>query len=708
MSLGAKFTPNQKTNIISELSLSNQDLNRFSTIDNSDNQGLAGYLKADHTFILDSTKVFIPFAAIEITQDHFTSLNPYRATEFTRDWNLQSLEPSDEQIIRTGFSYSNSSNQNLEYVFSNFNRTLDYTGKKHNIQYDMDLLGLQWTSNSSFLSSQDNLETTSFLRPNFGVSRRFGKYSPWEVGYLYDGEKNERRDLQTNELNLLSRAYDINRIFLKRTNNKSFTASFTVEKRRDRSGLDNDLVPVTSANAASIAANWAQSKNSNLNIDFTFRDLQIENNSLAGDMNIAAKKSYLGQLDYTLKALDGFLKSTTSYNIGSGQQAKIEFDYREVLPGEGNYDWVDTNMDNIQQTGEFIISEFQDTSRWIQVPLYNNEFVQTNNSGINQSIRLDPKLLYIGKNKKRKERLIELGKERKLRLNQMGSLDSFSQEFIQLKKLQIKSAIEESRLANPGKISTFQNVISRFSTVSTFRINKKVETDDTDYNPLDFSSRDTSIINFTSFINNTLFFNRGNSAIDFQLGNRTNEARLLQIAGIDRRALKEYFSRVRVGLNKKVDFILNLKKGNRIGESPFEGRADFNIDYYSYNPEINYRPLSNLRFIVKYELDKKNETFADLNATSQDFTFENSFRKSSSYSWDTGISFVKVSYDGDENSILGFEILEGLKKGNNYLWNTSFTKRLQNNVDFIINYEGRKTGSSRVIHTARAQVKATF
>jgi len=162
MSLGTTYTPNKNTSITSEFSLSNQDLNRFSDRDNGDNQGLAGYLKAAHTFVIDSAIVFEPFAAVEITQDHFRSLNPYRAPEFIRDWNLQSILPSDERILRSGFNFSSGGNQSLNYVFSNFNRTLDYDGQKHSLNYNLNLLGLQFTSKSSFLSSQDNLEKTAF------------------------------------------------------------------------------------------------------------------------------------------------------------------------------------------------------------------------------------------------------------------------------------------------------------------------------------------------------------------------------------------------------------------------------------------------------------------------------------------------------------------------------------------------------------------
>lgn len=707
MSFGASYNPSQKTKIKSEISLSNQDLNRFSMIDNGDNQGLAGYLKVDHTIQIDSNFSLTPFVALEMTQDHFTSLNPYRATEFSRDWNLGILEKSNERILRTGINLQRN-NQELEYSFSNFNRSLDYDGKKHNLIYKLEVLGFNLTSKSSFLNSKDALETTSFLRPYLTVSRKLGKRSPWEIGYIYDGENNKRKEVNTGVLNSLSRAYHLNRAFVKRTDNQKFTTSLSVENRKDLSALNNDLVALSSANALSINSRWAQSNNSILNVDFTTRDLRIENAVLAEELNLQAKKSYLGQIDYDFRAYNGFIKSSTSFNIGSGQQAKVEFDYQEVLPGEGNYDWIDINMDNIQQTGEFIISEFQDTSRWIQVPLFNNEFVQTNNSGVNQSLKIDPKLFFIGAKNKRKAKASKLKENRIIREKQMTLLDSNSIEFQKLLKEGLVSNIQEKELINPHQAGSMERFISRISTVSTFRINKKVETDETDYNPLNFSTQDTTIINYTSFINNTLFFNRGNPAYDMQIGNRKNESLLLQIAGIDRRSLNEYFSRTRLGASKKIDLILNLKKGSRIGESPFEGRDDFKINYLSYNPEINYRPLDNLRFIAKYENENKNEIFSDVTATSQNFTFETSYRKSSQYSWDTGISFVKVSYDGDENSIIGFEILEGLKKGNNYLWNTSFTKRLQNNVDFIINYEGRKTGSSRIIHTARAQVKATF
>jgi len=71
-------------------------------------------------------------------------------------------------------------------------------------------------------------------------------------------------------------------------------------------------------------------------------------------------------------------------------------------------------------------------------------------------------------------------------------------------------------------------------------------------------------------------------------------------------------------------------------------------------------------------------------------------------------SFINVTYDGAPGSALEFDLLQGLKGGRNFLWNSNITRRLQNNIDLTLSYEGRKNGISPVVHIGRAQVKATF
>ncbi|MEL6988220.1 MAG: hypothetical protein AAGK97_10350 [Bacteroidota bacterium] len=67
-----------------------------------------------------------------------------------------------------------------------------------------------------------------------------------------------------------------------------------------------------------------------------------------------------------------------------------------------------------------------------------------------------------------------------------------------------------------------------------------------------------------------------------------------------------------------------------------------------------------------------------------------------------------MDYEDRGNSAVDFIILEGLKNGQNYLWSANFDQRLTDNIQLSISYNGRKTGSARVVHLGRAQIRATF
>jgi hypothetical protein len=72
----------------------------------------------------------------------------------------------------------------------------------------------------------------------------------------------------------------------------------------------------------------------------------------------------------------------------------------------------------------------------------------------------------------------------------------------------------------------------------------------------------------------------------------------------------------------------------------------------------------------------------------------------------SSINFNSFNPIPNTNSPVAYIMLDGLLPGKNYLWSLDFTKRLSNNLELMIQYEGRKPGESRVVHVGRASIRA--
>ena len=72
------------------------------------------------------------------------------------------------------------------------------------------------------------------------------------------------------------------------------------------------------------------------------------------------------------------------------------------------------------------------------------------------------------------------------------------------------------------------------------------------------------------------------------------------------------------------------------------------------------------------------------------------------------ISFYQNKFKGNEFSSVGFQMLEGLQAGQNLTWKLLLQKNLTQFLDMNLNYQGRKSESSKSIHTGNIQLRAYF
>ncbi|HEY4151204.1 MAG TPA: hypothetical protein VGM41_19840, partial [Chitinophagaceae bacterium] len=74
----------------------------------------------------------------------------------------------------------------------------------------------------------------------------------------------------------------------------------------------------------------------------------------------------------------------------------------------------------------------------------------------------------------------------------------------------------------------------------------------------------------------------------------------------------------------------------------------------------------------------------------------------------TKLTYTQIQFSpvGNASSTVGYTMLDGLVPGQNILWNLSLSKRLSNNLEISVEYEGRKPADTRIINVGRASLRA--
>ena len=163
-------------------------------------------------------------------------------------------------------------------------------------------------------------------------------------------------------------------------------------------------------------------------------------------------------------------------------------------------------------------------------------------------------------------------------------------------------------------------------------------------------------------------------------------------------------------------FFLNLafKKGisQSLSNSKDFTNSNYSLDQFSLAPDISYTRKSNLRITLGYlYANKKNDPqYGGEFYSSQSVNTNIKYNILQNTSVQGSFMFTDIRYETQNtdqlNSTVSYVILNGLLPGKNYLWNLDFTKKLGNNLEVSIQYEGRKPGEGNIIHTGRASLRA--
>ena len=663
VTLAANYLIDKKTTIKTEVALSNYNVNLFSTLGKGDDVGLAAkvqFIKDDKDVKLFNKPLKLETdLGYEYVQSEFVPLEPLRNIEFNRDWSLaDSVQSADEQLITAGFKLKDKDGGSFNYGVTNYMRGDTFSGFRQLLTHNTTIDNWRITDQVSLTNTSSPTEKTIYFRPTIDVSRQLKQLYNLQIGAGYSSENDRQQDKITDTLLSSSFAFNIWQAYIKSDDKKPNKWGITYFTRTDLDPLSSKFATADRSDNVTVFAQFFKNAHQKISFNFSYRDLHIIDSTITTQQ---AAQSLLGRMQYTVNAWKGFLKGNILYEVGSGQEQKLEYTYVQVPAGQGTYVWNDYNHDGIAELNEFEVALYPDQADYIKVYTPSNDYVKTDYVQLNYSIDLNP-----------------------------------------------RAVIDIS------KAHGFKKILANSSTSSSLQIDRKdVFSNNFQLNPFNQALSDTNLLTLSSFLSNTFFFNRLNTTWGMDVTQSINQLKSLLTYGFESTTTNTLNVKGRWNINRRISTNIAWSSVQSSSDAPVYENRDYQINEQSIAPSVSYTHGTNIRVALTYMLDQKRNSIGFHEQTSDNVItadIKYNVLSSSVITGSFSINNIDFKYDvgGSDNSTVGYIILNGLLPGQNYLWNLQYTKRLSTNIEISIQYTGRKPSGSSTINTGTASIRAFF
>ena len=639
------YKPTERTDIYFEAAGSKNDLNLFSNLDDANNDGFAGKLRVKQNIIkTDSLWNLSAILDADVIQENFKTIQRLYYAEFNRDWNLD-IPLGNQNLLTAGLELVHPKNGIATYKFEYLNYSENFNGNRHSALASLRLNRWNIFSNSSILNSRSDVSTSTFLRSFNRITYSFDKQ--W-VGTRLATEDNEQREIVSDRLTLLSQRFKSYEVFTGIGDSTKVFAEVGYRYRINDSLRFNNVERVNTSNTYYIKSKIVQNTKTDLGIYINYRNLK------SVDSAIENEKSLNSRLTYNQQLFEQIVQSNTIFETNSGSLPQQDFTYVQVEPGQGGYTWIDYNGNGVQELNEFEIAQFQDQGEYIRVLLPNQIFVKTHQNRLSQTLTINPQ--------------------------QWSVSESKSKQFW-----------------------------SHFYNQTSYLVDRKIRKEGSSFDLNPFADGNENQLALNKSVRNVLFFHRGKQHYTTSYTFLTNTSRTLLSIGFQESKLKSH----QLNFNHKFakSWLANLKSSLGKNESLSENFSsrNFVIDEVRLSPKLSYLFNENARFDVFYQYTTKDNTVGNMETLLQNnygvsFTYTNAQK----IALNGEINFFDNTFNGSANTPVSYQMLEGLQPGKNFTWSLLAQKKLTTYLDLNLNYFGRKTKSSKTIHTGTIQLKAYF
>ena len=671
--LSGSYQFSKTSKVTFELAVSNNDINTISSLDKANDDGYGFKVNFYNDFPLSKTKknpwVFGTNFNYEQIDRHFTPIERYRTVEFERDWNTKSLQFNSNQYIPgLALKLSKKKVGFFQYQFKSYLRDTDYQGFRNFGKVNYHKNGFKLIFDGSYLTSKTLTQNNEFLRLRGLLSKQFN----WLViGIKEDVEHNVFKNSMSDTLQVRSyQYYDIG-VFVKSSDTAKNTFELSFNQRIDLLPLGENFITATTGDNVKFAFALQKNPNSRFNGSVTYRGLKIND----GNSSRKPDESLLGRIEYRLRLWKGAITSSTFYEVGSGLESKKDFTFIKVAEGQGIWEWIDRDSNNIESKDEFEQAIFQYNANYIKVYIPTNDYIKTYSNMFNESINIRPAVVWRSK-------------------------------------------------------EGIKKFIAKFSNQTAYRITQKSQNSDIgkSLNPFYSETSDSNLVTLNSSFRSILYFNRTDPKFGADVKYQLIKTKSLLVNGLDSRTQLLSSAHLRWNITRQFTLDGFYTSGEKSYASYLDWR-DYRIIYQEAEPKITYQPGTSFRIAILYnykdKLNKLEVLDTDLNgdilhssgnerAIHHKIGMEVRQNTVSKGSLTLNFNYISITYSNDstntlsQNTSIAFEMLEGLKTGSNITWSLSYQRNLSKNMQLSLTYDGRKSEETPAVHRGGVQLRAFF
>ena len=651
ITLGYDFAITKSIQSIFEIGISNTDLNTFSTINNNNNVGIA--IKTGISKILfskDSGKTsLISGIEYEFTDVNFRPVERYKPVEYERDWNLQLNNPYEkEHLVSFKTNYLKNELGRMGFNIDYLSRNENYSAYKNGLHLNIGKNGYILNFSGSNLSSNDSINNTNFFRHQGIASKSINNFI---IGIKEESEFNKWKNNNTDSLTFNSYKFNQYNLFAGYGDSIKNYTEISYGSRLDKLPINNQLINASRSNDISVKYKYSND-NTTLKTGITYRNLSILDTTLS---DVKETETVTGRIENYSNFFQKVLSTGTFYEVGTGLEPVKEYSYIKVVQGEGVYTWNDYNSNNVQELDEFEVANYTDEANYIRIFIPTNRYDKIYFNQFSQSVNLNPYKIWLKKKGIRK-------------------------------------------------------IVSVFSDNLNFKVSQRTKdislTDN--LNPFLYMQDKSNTQSLQTSIRNSLAFNKQSSIFWLEFIQLNSNNHILLVNGIEKKS----------NIENKLQAFYKLKKGiyingytsflTKTSESEYFTSKNYSVINQSHKLELKFQFTSKSQLNTSYLNSKKAKQRSEEKLTGHTFGAELNSNLPINGILLANFKYINLQYNASVNSPLAYEMLEGLKPGNNYTWMLSLRKNLVSGLVLQLNYEGRSSENEKTIHIGGIQLRANF